>query len=217
MSEFNRTTIRSGSVRFALAGVLTTAVMFAGVHGAIAQQVQQNAAGMPAMVNPVPAATLQTAASIPQTQPAATESEGPQTLHLLVGRSLVISSPSKIKRVSLADPTIAEAIVVSPFQVLLNGKAPGGVSLLLWDEADQSQAFEVSVDIDILGLSQKIHEVFPSEPVQVETSRDIVILSGRVSSAAVADKILEVVKAAAPKVTSLMEVPAPPVVKFCWK
>lgn len=77
------------------------------------------------MVNPVPAATLQTAASIPQTQPAATESEGPQTLHLLVGRSLVISSPSKIKRVSLADPTIAEAIVVSPFQVLLNGKAPG--------------------------------------------------------------------------------------------
>jgi len=210
VSEFNRTTIRSGSVRFALAGVLTTAVMFAGVHGAIAQQVQQNAAGMPAMVNPVPAATLQTAASIPQTQPAATESEGPQTLHLLVGRSLVISSPSKIKRVSLADPTIAEAIVVSPFQVLLNGKAPGGVSLLLWDEADQSQAFEVSVDIDILGLSQKIHEVFPSEPVQVETSRDIVILSGRVSSAAVADKILEVVKAAAPKVTSLMEVPAPP-------
>ncbi len=49
----------------------------------------------------------------------------------------------KIKRVSLADPTIAEAIVVSPYQVLVNGKAPGGVSLLLWDEADQSQAFEV--------------------------------------------------------------------------
>jgi pilus assembly protein CpaC len=110
----------------------------------------------------------------------------------------------------LADPGIAEAIVISPYQVLLNGKTPGGVSLLLWDEADQSQAFEVSVDIDILGLSQKIHEVFPSEPVQVETSRDIVILSGRVSSAAVADKILEVVKGAAPKVTSMMEVPVAP-------
>ena len=138
------------------------------------------------------------------------ESEGPQTLHLLVGRSLVITSPTKIKRVSLADPTIAEAIVVSPFQVLVNGKTPGGVSLLLWDEADQSQAFEVSVDIDILGLTQKIHEVFPAEAVQVETSRDMVIVSGKVSSAALADKILEVVKAAAPKVTSLMEVPAMP-------
>ena len=87
--------------------------------------------------------------------------EVPQALHLLVGRSLVITSPSRIKRVSLADPAIAEAIVVSPTQVLVNGKAPGGVSLIIWDENEQSQAFEVSVDIDVLSLTEKIHEVFP--------------------------------------------------------
>lgn len=137
-------------------------------------------------------------------------SEAPQSLHLLVGRSLVITSPTRIKRVSLADPAIAEAIVVSPNQVLVNGKAPGGVSLLLWDATDQSQDFEVSVDIDTLTLSQKIHDVFPNEPVQVEASKDVVMLSGRISSSAVADKILEVVKNATPKVTSLMEVPATP-------
>src|ERR1700732_1234020 len=136
------------------------------------------------------------------------DTEAPQALHLLVGRSLVITSPARIKRVSLADPNIAEALVVSPYQVLVNGRAPGGVSLLLWDEADQSQAFEVSVDIDVLGLSQKIHEVFPAEPVHIETSKDMVMLSGRISSTAVADKILEVVKNTTPKVTSLMEVPA---------
>src|SRR6266403_2996040 len=138
------------------------------------------------------------------------EAEAPQTLHLLVGRSIVISSPTRIKRVSLADPNIAEAIVVSPTQVLVNGKTPGGVSLLLWDEADQSQAFEVSVDIDVLGLSQKIHEVFPAENVHIDTSKDVVIITGKISSAVVADKILEVVKGAAPKVTSLMEVPPVP-------
>src|ERR1700736_310826 len=138
------------------------------------------------------------------------QSETGQTLHLLVGRSLVITSPSRIKRVSLADPAVAEALVVSPTQVLVNGKTPGGVSLLIWDETDQSQAFEVSVDIDVLGLSQKIHEVFPSEQVHIETSKDVVMLSGHISSAAVADKILEVVKNATPKVTSLMEVPPAP-------
>ena len=138
------------------------------------------------------------------------ESEAPQTLHLLVGRSIVISSPTRIKRVSLADPNIAEAIVVSPYQVLVNGKTPGGVSLLLWDESDQSQAFEVSVDIDVLGLSQKIHEVFPAEDVRIETSKDVVMLSGKISATAVADKILEVVKNATPKVTSMMQVPAAP-------
>jgi pilus assembly protein CpaC len=140
----------------------------------------------------------------------AQDSSEPQALHLLVGRSLVITSPSRIKRVSLADPDIAEALVVSPTQVLVNGKKPGGVSLLVWDETDQSQAFEVSVDIDVLGLSQKIHEVFPSENVHIDTSKDVVILSGKISSSTVADKILEVVKGATAKVTSMMEVPPPP-------
>ena len=166
---------------------------------------------------PAPQAAAGTTATPAVQEPAAPaaanqsqESSEPQTLHLLVGRSLVITSPSRIKRVSLADPDIAEALVVSPTQVLVNGKKPGGVSLLIWDESDQSQAFEVSVDIDVLGLSQKIHEVFPSENVHIDTSKDVVILSGKISSSVVADKILEVVKGAAPKVTSMMEVPPPP-------
>ena len=212
MSDLNCNINRNAGGRTALASMLLVGALLIGVAGAKAQQTQPNASTITAMAQAVPAVTQATAAAVQQApaQTAAAESEGPQTLHLLVGRSLVISSPTKIKRVSLADPTIAEAIVVSPFQVLVNGKTPGGVSLLLWDEADQSQAFEVSVDIDILGLTQKIHEVFPAEAVQVETSRDMVIVSGKVSSAALADKILEVVKTAAPKVTSLMEVPAAP-------
>ena len=164
----------------------------------------------PASPAPATGAAVPTQAPVSQAPVSqAPESSEPQTLHLLVGRSLVITSPSRIKRVSLADPEIAEAIVVSPTQVLVNGKKPGGVSLLLWDEADQSQAFEVSVDIDVLGLSQKIHEVFPNENVHIDTSKDVVIITGKISSSVVADKILEVVKGAAPKVTSMMEVPPP--------
>jgi pilus assembly protein CpaC len=159
-------------------------------------------------VTPPSSSAAQAEAPVPSGQ--GSEAEAPQSLHLLVGRSIVISSPARIKRVSLADPNIAEAIVVSPTQVLLNGKTPGGVSLIVWDESDQSQVFEVSVDIDVLGLSQKIHEVFPSEDVHIETSRDVVMLSGKISSALVADKILEVVKNTTPKVTSLMQVPTTP-------
>src|SRR5216683_296703 len=157
-------------------------------QSALAQRVEpvptQAAAPLAPAAGPAAAPAAQKDASQLQ------ESDNAQSLHLLVGRSLVVTSPTRIKRVSLADPAIAEAIVVSPTQVLVNGKTPGGVSLLLWDEVNQSQAFEVSVDIDVMGLSQKIHEVF--------------------SSAAVADKILEVVKNSTPKVTSLMEVPVAP-------
>lgn len=174
---------------------------------------QQRAAGGPALeaqaVNPT-AQAVTPPGQAPQTGQEQ-EAGTPQTLHLLVGRSLVITSPNRIKRVSLADPAIAEAVVVSPTQVVINGKVPGGVSLILWDESGQSQSFEVLVEIDVLGLTQKIHEVFPAEPVQVETSKDVVMLSGRISSSEVADKILEVVKSSTPKVTSLMEVPPTPI------
>ena len=191
----NKNLIRAGAL------VLICCLFLISAPGAAAQKSSVRPAN--AVVQATPAALSLTA--LPPGSQSQQASEVPQALHLLVGRSLVITSPTRIKRVSLADPAIAEAIVVSPNQVLVNGKAPGGVSLLIWDEADQSQDFEVSVDIDTLSLSQKIHDVFPNEPIQIETSKDVVMLSGRVSSAAVADKILEVVKNVTPKVTSLME------------
>ena len=137
--------------------------------------------------------------------------EVPEAIHLMVGRSLLINSPTRIKRISIADPGIADALLVSPNQILINGKTPGGVSLVLWDEFDQTQTFDLFVDLDILELSQKIREVFPDEPIVVEASKSTVILSGRASSEAVADKIYEVVSAAVPKVISLIEVPTAPV------
>ena len=133
-----------------------------------------------------------------------------ERLHLLVGRSLVISSPTRVKRVSIADPNIADAIVISPYQILLNGKAAGGVSLVIWDESDQSQTFEIFVDQDIMGLSQKIREVFPNEAIRVEASKDLVMISGHASSKAVQNQILAIVSAVTPKVVNLMEAPAPP-------
>src|SRR5215510_6628732 len=190
--------LTSSRTMFFAAVSFSAPVLLAQTQPAPTAQAPAATAATPAAQEPVPAGNQ------------AQDSSEPQTLHLLVGRSLVITSPARIKRVSLADPEIAEALVVSPTQVLVNGKKPGGVSLLVWDETDQSQAFEVSVDIDVLGLSQKIHEVFPAENVHIDTSKDVVILSGKISSPVVADKILEVVKGAAPKVTSMMEVPPPP-------
>ncbi len=143
----------------------------------------------------------------PSQQPAPS---GNDRLHLLVGRSLVISSPTRVKRVSIADPNIVDAIVISPYQVLLNGKTPGGVSLIIWDESDQSQTFEIFVDLDILGLSQKIREVFPNEPIKVEASKDLVMISGRATTKAAETQILAIVSAVTPKVVNLMEAPTAP-------
>ena len=149
-------------------------------------------------------------APLTDTYTAAQEPAGAERLHLLVGRSLVITSPARLKRVSVADPNIADAVIVSPTQILINAKAPGGVSLVLWDESDVSQTFDLRVDIDLLGLSQKLREVFPQEPVKLEAAKDVVMISGQVSSKEVAERIFQLVSAAAPKAINLMQVPLPP-------
>lgn len=142
-------------------------------------------------------------------QPAAGSSL-PQTLHLLVNRSLVITSPVRITRISVANPNIAEAIVISPYQVLINGKTPGAVTMILWGANGETETFNLYVDVDVLALSQKIHDVFPSEHVQIEASEGIVMLTGQASSAAVADRIYKLVSAEVPKVISLIQVPTAP-------
>jgi pilus assembly protein CpaC len=167
-----------------------------------------SAVALPAAQQPAPASQSPAPAEAPQQ--AAAPSQLPQTLHVIVDHSLVITSPTPIRRISIANPAIAEAVVINPFQILINGKTPGAVSLILWSATGQSQSFDVNVDMDILALSQKIHEVFASEPVRIEASKDVVMLSGQVSSKEVADKIYGVVKAEVPKVISLMQVPTPP-------
>jgi pilus assembly protein CpaC len=141
-----------------------------------------------------------------QTQQAPGEAE---TLHVLVGRSLVVSSPARIKRISVADPSIVDAVAVSPNQILINGKAPGGVSLVLWDETGQSQEFDINVDLDVRALADRVREAFPDQSVRVEVQKDTVVLSGRVGSKAVADEMLEMARAASAKAVSLLSVPPP--------
>jgi Flp pilus assembly secretin CpaC len=54
------------------------------------------------------------------------------------GQSRVFKTKTKILRVSVSDPAIAEPIVVSEREFVLLGKAPGAVSLFLWCEGDSA-------------------------------------------------------------------------------
>jgi pilus assembly protein CpaC len=161
------------------------------------------------LVGVAPAVAPPAWAASPASAPQAAPQAPPGELHLLVGRSLVLTSPAPLTRVSVADPAVADAIVVTPTQVLINGKQAGAVSLVLWDQNGQSQSFDVYVDVDVTEISQKVHEAFPNEPVSIDASRGVVTVSGQVSSAEVADRIFKVIQGTAPKVVSLMQVPPP--------
>src|SRR5207245_7679913 len=82
-----------------------------------------------------------------QTQaPAASESPAP--LRVMVGKSLLINTTDRLKRVSVTDPDVADALVVTATQVLVHGRSPGEVSLLLWDEFDAEGRFDLGGGVE---------------------------------------------------------------------
>src|SRR5262250_3507233 len=76
-----------------------------------------------------------------------TQTPGASPLRVMTGKSLLIKTQERLKRVSVTDPTVADAIVITPTQVQINGLTPGEVSLLIWDEAERSQSFDLRVDV----------------------------------------------------------------------
>ena len=54
----------------------------------------------------------------------------PGKLTVTVGKSLIIDSPLRIERISVANGDLAEAVAVRPNEILINGKAPGETSLI---------------------------------------------------------------------------------------
>jgi hypothetical protein len=103
-----------------------------------------------------------------QTQQASVDAEA---LHVLVGQSLEVSSPAPIKRFSVANPGIIDAVEENPNQIQVIGKAPGAVSLVVWDETGQSQEFNVSVHLEAVSPGAQAEEALPDKPAEVEVQK----------------------------------------------
>ena len=130
----------------------------------------------------------------------------PTELHVLVGKSVILNSPQVLKRVSVSDPSIASAVTVSPTQVLLNGLAPGKVSLILWNEQERAMAYDLHVELDVVGLRDTISQLFPSENIEVSQSGTSIVLTGTASTKEVADRAVAVSQTQSKNVVNLLGV-----------
>jgi pilus assembly protein CpaC len=139
-----------------------------------------------AETTPAQAASQETPPAPPPATATAPETPGAAPLRVMVGKSLLLKTPVRLKRVSVTDPTVADALVVTPTQVLVNGLSPGEVSLLIWDEVERSQSFDLRVDVDITTASEEMHRLFPDERISVSPSRSAIVLSGHVTTEDVA-------------------------------
>ena len=130
-------------------------------------------------------------------------------LHLTTGRSMVLTPDFDVMRIAITNPAIADATVVQPREILIDGKAPGTISLIIWGGAGQRVQYDVVVEQPVAGLEQQLRQLFPGEEIQVVLNADAVVLSGRVSSTQVMLRAAEIARAAAPKgnVINMLQVP----------
>jgi len=132
-----------------------------------------------------------------------------------MGKSTVIAVPVPIKRASLANPEIADAIILSPKEIYVTGKAFGTTNMTLWGKDDQVfTIFDLDVGLDLSRLKEQLHQLLPEESnIQVTAAHDHVTLSGTVSSVARLAQALVVAEAFAPKkVINFLQASQPPIV-----
>jgi pilus assembly protein CpaC len=124
------------------------------------------------------------------------------------GRSTVVTTTFDVTRIAITNPAIADAVVVKPREVLVDGKSAGTITLMVWGANERIQ-YDIVVEQPISALEQQLHQLFPTEEVQVTTNADGIVLSGRASSTQVMLRIGEVVRATQPKanVINMLQVP----------
>src|SRR5690348_12519944 len=128
------------------------------------------------------ASTQSTTGTAATSLPPQGEAQGSAPLRVMVGKSLLINTTERLRRVSVTDPGVADAIVVTPTQILVHGRSAGEVSLLIWDELDRSRSFDLRVDVDVSACAEEEKRVFPDEQIVVTPSRSAIVLSGHVST-----------------------------------
>src|SRR5215467_8028953 len=137
--------------------------------------------------------------------PAAGQSEG-QALHVFVGKSVVINLEAPVTRILSSNPNVIDTLATSPTQVVVEGKAAGSSSLILWDTSGHSQMLDVTVDVNVSRLRAAIEGSFPGEQITVQSDGAHLLLTGTVSDAKIGDDVAKMAGAYSPGVVNSLVV-----------
>jgi pilus assembly protein CpaC len=148
---------------------------------------------------PIPPDAAQTTLPPQSAQP-----QGSAPLRVMVDKSLLINTTEQIKRISVTDPAVADPTVLTPTQILVHGRAPGEVSLIIWDENERSRSFDLRVDVDVSACAEEEHRIFPEEQISVTPSRAAIVLSGHVTTEDVAKRAGELASAYSKNVINVL-------------
>jgi len=151
--------------------------------------------------------------AVPAACAAAGDAHPPQLI-VTVGKSLILDCPADLRRVSVANADLADALAVNPREVLINGKAPGETSVVLWQQDGTRTMYDLAVRPNtarIDAVRREIERELAGQDVDLDLEADTVFLSGTAKDFTSAGRALSLA-ATLGKVVDLLrvEVPAAP-------
>jgi pilus assembly protein CpaC len=152
----------------------------------------------------------------PAQQPAAaaqqpSESVKPLPLLVTVGKSLIVDSPLDIQRIAIANDALVDAVPINLREVLVNGKAPGETSLIIWQKNGNRNVFELTVrpsSAKLEAVRQQIARDFPDTDINVTYDNDTAFVRGTVKDVTAADRVKDIASTLG-KVVNLLRVEIP--------
>jgi pilus assembly protein CpaC len=138
---------------------------------------------------------------------------GPEDVRLTVGKSIVIDYPADISRISTSNPDIVDASPVTGREVLVHGKSFGTVTLVVWSKLGQRNFYNITVEQNLEPLRKLLKDTFPREDIHVQSSRESLSLTGRVSTKDYADRATALAAPFAKTVVNNLQLASPAVEK----
>ncbi len=143
----------------------------------------------------------------------AAQDRSPTPLSVTVGKSLVIESPTNMVRVSVGNDNLAEAMAVSPRELVVNAKAQGETSLIVWNQGGHRVVYDITIHPSparLEAVRAQLASELAGQEIQVEVSGTNVFLRGSVKDVVSAERA-EAISATLGKVVNLLHVAVPPV------
>ena len=159
-----------------------------------------------------PALASAAQAAAPQSGP-----ESTNDLFVAMDKTVLVDIARPVSRIAVGLGDVVEATAVSPTEILVNGKAAGDTSLIVWETGGGRQFFNVTVrpssaieDDRLEGLRRELRTELPGESVKISSENGMIFLRGTVKDLTSSDRAVQIASTAG-KVVNLLyvDVPAP--------
>jgi pilus assembly protein CpaC len=121
-------------------------------------------------------------------------SQAERVISVSRGASALFISPVPLQRFSVGDPAVAEVTIVSPTEVVINGRSLGSTTLLIWDNTSEVKVYSVEVTADAPALERYLRSLLPNEEITVSASGSSITLSGTVKDPVSAQRAVDIAR-----------------------